>query len=342
MDFEDQLVIVSCGHRKWLDNKDAEAIAKLAKYQDVKFSVVPEPKILALRLMAREYFALADTLTETKNRLCTDLYLLFPGFLNIFSSPFGKTALAVLKEYPSPKAIRQADRAYLTELIAQNARKSLAWASAKVDALLEISNFANAMPPELAVLDSKIAIHLGTILQLQASQAAIERQLHEMVDAEDFPVDARRYIELLDDMPGVGFITAATLVAEIGDFSLFKSPKALVAFFGIDPSVNQSGKFTGDRNKISKRGTRFGRRVLFTVAMASIRTTRNGQPINAVLREYYQKKCVTKKKKVALVAVMHKLLHYMFAVLRDGKPYQVRKPEQHQTWRQDKLQVVAA
>ncbi|KLU38950.1 MAG: hypothetical protein AA931_11490 [Peptococcaceae bacterium 1109] len=116
----------------------------------------------------------------------------------------------------------------------------------------------------------------------------------------------------------------------------------MVAFFGIDPSVNQSGKFTGDRNRISKRGTRFGRRVLFTVAMASIRTTRNGQPINPVLRDFYQNKCVNKKKKVALVAVMHKLLHYMFAVLRDGKPYHVRKPEHHQSWRGDKLQLVAA
>ncbi|HHU61314.1 MAG TPA: IS110 family transposase [Natronincola sp.] len=324
------------------DNKDAEAIAKLAKYQDVKFSLVPEPQILALRMMAREYFALADTLTEIKNRLCTDLYLLFPGFLSIFSNPFGKTALAVLREYPSPKAVQQADREHLTALIAKNARKGLAWASAKVDALLEISNLTNAMPAELSVLDSKITINLEMILQLQNSQLAIEKQLHEMVDAEDFPAAARRYIELLDDMPGVGFITAVTLVAEIGDFSLFKSPKALVAFFGIDPSVNQSGKFTGDRNKISKRGTRFGRRVLFTVAMASVRTNRNGQPINAVLREYYQKKCVNKKKKVALVAVMHKLLHYMFAVLRDGKPYQVRKPEQHQTWRRDKLHLVAA
>ena len=78
---------------------------------------MPEPKILALRMMAREYFALADTLTEIKNRLCTDLYLLFPGFLNIFSNPFGKAALAVLREYPSPKAIRQADREHLTTLI---------------------------------------------------------------------------------------------------------------------------------------------------------------------------------------------------------------------------------
>ena len=143
-------------------------------------------------------------------------------------------------------------------------------------------------------------------------------------------------------MPGIGFITAVTLIAEIGDFNLFKSAKALVAFFGIDPYINQSGKFNGDKNKISKRGTRFRRRVLFTAAMASIRTTRNGQPVNSVLRDYYQAKCVNKKNKVALVAVTNKMLQYIFAVLRDDKPYEVRKPECHQSWRKNKLQSVAA
>jgi len=77
-----------------------------------------------------------------------------------------------------------------------------------------------------------------------------------MIDSKEFPAKARRNVELLDEIPGVGFLTAATLIAEIGDFSLFNSPKALTAFFGLDPSVNQSGKFNGDRNKISKRGTR--------------------------------------------------------------------------------------
>ncbi len=43
-----------------------------------------------------------------------------------------------------------------------------------------------------------------------------------------------------------------------------------------------------------------------------------------------------KKKKVALVAVMHKLLNYIFAVLRDEKSFALRSPEDHQTWRQAK------
>ncbi|OLN25085.1 IS110 family transposase [Desulfosporosinus metallidurans] len=324
------------------DKKDAEAIARLAKYQDVKVSMVPEPQILALRMMTREYYALSDMLTEMKNRLCTDLYLLFPGFLNAFSGTLGKTALAVLKSYPSPRAIQKADLETLTLLISKTSRKSSAWASNKVKQLQECAQLASSMPQEFSLLDAKIKVHIDGIENMQTSLNGIEAQIHTMIESDQFPASARRNIELLDEIPGIGFLTAATLIAEIGDFTLFKSPKAFTAFFGIDPSVNQSGKFNGDRNKISKRGTRFGRRVLFTAAMASIRTTRKGEEINPVMRDFYTSKCVNKKKKVALVAVMHKLLHYIFAVLRDQKSFEIRKPEDHQSWRTTKLQPVAA
>jgi len=324
------------------DNKDSEAIARLAKYQDVKVSTMPEPQILVLRMMTREYYAVSDMLTVMKNRLCTDLYLLFPGFLNVFSGPFGKTALAVLKNYPSPRAIRDADTDVLTLLISKTSRKSSEGASNKVALLCDCARLASSMPSEFSLLDTKIKFHIDGIEHMQACLNGIEAQVHTMIESSQFPANAKRNIELLDEIPGVGFFTAATLLAEIGDFSLFNSPKALTAFFGLDPSVNQSGKFKGDQNKISKRGTRIGRRVLFTVAMASIRRTRNGKQINPVLRDFYASKCVSKKKKVALVAVMHKLLHYIFAVLRDQKTFKFRKPEDHQSWREDKPQPVAA
>lgn len=322
------------------DNKDAEAIAKLAKYQDVKFSMMPEPQILALRMMVREYYSRSDMLTEMKNRLCTDLYQLFPGFLDVFSNPFGKTALAVLSAYPSPKDVLSADSDELLELISKSGRKGEKWSAKKVEQLLETAQLSLSMPNEFALLDSKIRFHLDGIDSFKKSLTAIESQLHSIIDSSDFPDTARKHIELLDQMPGVGFISAVTLIAEINDFSLFKSPKAFTAFFGIDPSVNQSGKFTGDRNRISKRGTRIGRRVLFTMALSSIRTTRSGDSINPILRDYYLKKCVSKKKKVALVAVMHKLLHYIFAVLRDLKPFEFRSPQEHKAWRNNKLQTV--
>lgn len=109
----------------------------------------------------------------------------------------------------------------------------------------------------------------------------------------------------------------------------FSNPDKLVAFFGIDPSVKQSGQFEGTQNKMSKRGSRLLRRVLFTTALANVRKKRNGKEHNPVLYDFYRKKCINKVKKVALGAAMHKMVFTIFAVLRDKKPFELRKPEEH-------------
>jgi transposase len=131
-------------------------------------------------------------------------------------------------------------------------------------------------------------------------------------------------LELLCSIPGIGLMTAATILAEVGDFSLFQKPNKLVAYLGIDPSVKQSGKFEGTQNKMSKRGSRFLRRVLYTTALANIRKKCNGELNNPVLHKFYKKKCVNKPKMVALGAVMHKLVDIIFAVLRDKKPFELK------------------
>ena len=124
--------------------------------------------------------------------------------------------------------------------------------------------------------------------------------------------------------------TAVTLIAEIGNIHAFKKPKQLVAFFGIDPSVNQSGKFNSSKNKMSKRGTRIGRKALYAVVLTSIRNKRNGEANNPVLQQYYKENLKGKPKKVAFIAVMHKLLKYIFSVIKNQEPFEIRDPRVHE------------
>jgi transposase len=311
------------------DKRDALAIAKAARQEDLSLSLVPEPQILSLRMLIREYFALADNLTDCKLRFSNDLHLLFPGFRQVFTDPFSAAALAILRIYPSLQSFKSANIEELTGVVAKAARRSTNWAKEKLARLLDYALIADSIGLVAVILEEKLRIQIQTIEALAVSMARIETVIRQQVMSDDFPKIVRQSIELLDDMPAIGFISAVTLLAEIGDFSKFNSPKAVTAFFGIDPSVNQSGKFNGDRMKMSKRGTKLGRRVLYTIAMASIRKTKTGDPINPVLKTYYEAKTVSKKKKVALVAIMHKLVHYIFAVLRDQKPFECRLPEDH-------------
>lgn len=138
-----------------------------------------------------------------------------------------------------------------------------------------------------------------------------------------------KQIRLLQTITGVGFLSAVTIMCEIGDFSYFKNPKQLFAYFGLDPTVRQSGQFNATDVHMSKRGSRIARRALFAVALASIRSNRNGIPLNPVLMAYYKKKCESKAKMVAIGAIMHKLCNIIFAVLRDAKPFVLIKPDEH-------------
>lgn len=68
---------------------------------------------------------------------------------------------------------------------------------------------------------------------------------------------------------------------------------------------------------------------MYAVALASIRNSRKGNPINKVLLDYYQTNLKGKKAKVALVAIMHKIINYIFAILRNQTPFEQRDHKIH-------------
>lgn len=108
-----------------------------------------------------------------------------------------------------------------------------------MNALLEITTQALSMPMEFDILSLKIKTHVENIENFQNRLDGLIDQLKVMIQSPDFPAKERRYIELLEGMPGIGFLTAVTLIAEIGDFSKFHSPKAFVAFsVSIRASIN--------------------------------------------------------------------------------------------------------
>lgn len=111
-------------------------------------------------------------------------------------------------------------------------------------------------------------------------------------------------------------IAAATILAEIGDIHRFKNSSALVAFAGIDPTVRQSGEFNSIHNHMSKRGSPYLRHAIF---LAATTCSFHNSPLNA----YYKKKREQGKHHLtATGAVARKLTTVIYAVLRNGKPYE--------------------
>lgn len=219
----------------------------------------------------------------------------------------------------------------MISLIQKNSRKSLKWATAKYELLISKAKEFTALSINNSSNIAMLGVYISMTKTLEENLMKVLKAIRLLI-AEDMAKDVPMMaftLELLQSIPGIGLLTAATILAEIGDFSAFSKPGKLVAYFGIDPSVMQSGEFTGTRNKMSKRGSRLLRRVLFTAALANIRTKRNNQACNPIIMEFYKQKCQSKPKKVALGAVMRKLVCIIFAVLRDRKPYELRSPQEH-------------
>jgi transposase len=127
--------------------------------------------------------------------------------------------------------------------------------------------------------------------------------------------------ELLVSIPGIGNMSAAILIAEIGDLSKFDSPKSLVAFFGLAPKEHSSGTSVRGRAGISKMGNPRVRRVLY---MAALSAKRKNEPIV----EFCQRLKGQKPTKVIHVAVMRKLLHQAFGVLTHEESFNPHKEKE--------------
>jgi transposase len=120
---------------------------------------------------------------------------------------------------------------------------------------------------------------------------------------------------LLTTIDGIGPQTAARLIAELGDPAQFHSPAALAAYVGVVPALRQSGKRVSSRAGLTPIGHATLRAKLWMPVLTAVRK-------NPWLRSYYERlRARGKLPKVALVAVMRKLLVAVYIVATQRRPF---------------------
>ena len=312
------------------DRFDSKKAALVGLKPDLKVSLMPSDLALNLRNLSREYYDLMDNRSAYVNKLQGELRMVFPQYLKIFSKITTNTSLTLLENYTSPDAFLRASKDEIIDSIHSTARFGLTYAINKYNAIIQAANDANSFGYSVSSNFKRIRLYIRFIRNYDDEISFILSDMHELVDANE-TTDFVKQIHLIESYKGAGFLSAVSLMGEVGDFSAISSPKQLFAYFGLDPAVKQSGKFEGSKITMSKRGSRIARRVLHTMALISISKNRDGSAKNPVLRDYYLKKCQSKPKMVALGAVMHKVCNIVFAILRDEKEFTIITPEEHQT-----------
>ena len=310
------------------DKYDAQRIALLGLRPGLKTSIIPNDEIAAVKALLREYHAMKKETSMYICRLKNQLRQVFPQYLPIFSKVNGKASLVVLSQHPTPNAVLDAGVDALAEVIQKTAGKGKAMARKKAEDLLTAAKEALSFGHGNSGITFLILHYVEMIRILDQQTATVLKQIKQSLSERPDSVLTRQ-TKLLESIPGAGFLTAVTIVCEIGDFSAFRRPKQLYSYFGLDPAVRQSGNSAGTDLKISKRGSSYARRCFYVLALQSVSLRINGEPKNPVLRSYYQNKCKYKAKMTALGAVMHKLCNIVFAVLRDETPFMLISPQEH-------------
>ena len=310
------------------DKFDSKKLALIALKPNLKTSVMPSDFVLNIRNLVREYYRLIDQRSAYVNKLTAILKVSFPEYISVFSKITVNTSLALLDKYPSPDALLSARKSSVIKLIRKTARFGEAYAENQYDKLVAAAKSAAIFGHSLPSDTELIRLYISMIRTYDDAAKQIMQSVRTIAESHPDELFIKQ-IRLLETIKGCGFLSAVTLMCEIGDFSVFSSPKKLYAYLGLDPAVKQSGKFNGTNVKLSKRGSTLARRVLHMMALNNIGLKRDGSPKNPVLREYYDKKCLSKTKMIALSAVIHKLCNIIFAILRDTKSFEIITPQQH-------------
>ncbi len=290
------------------DSIDSFLIAEVIRFGQFTTTSMADENILAMRQLCRYRDSVISSRTEIKLRISTIMEQIFPEYEKQFSSLWLSTSMGILEKYLTPENIENAPIDELFEIIKDKSHNKL--------------TMKKAISIREAAADT---------FGIKIAQDAFSFQLKQLIDRMNFldkqieALDCQilEYYEKFDcylhTIPGIGMIAAATILAEIGDINRFKSSSALVAFAGIDPTVRQSGEFSSTHNHMSKRGSPYLRHAIF---LAATTCSFHNSPLNA----YYKKKREQGKHHLtATGAVARKLTTVIYAVLRDGKPYEPKK-----------------
>lgn len=167
---------------------------------------------------------------------------------------------------------------------------------------LKAGNVPSAVVPSLEAL----------IAYLEAEMARVKQQIKAYVQQHP---KLKQQSDLLVTIPGIGELTAWTLLAEIPDITAFSSARHLAAFAGLTPREKQSGTSVKGKPRLCKIGNGRIRKGLYMPAVVA-------RSCNPAIRLFSKRLAVNGKCKMAIIgACMRKLLHLAYGVLKSGKPF---------------------
>ena len=282
-------------HKK-TDKIDSEVIVQLALNNMIQPSRVFPKDHRDFRSYVRLRLTLVQKRTDLKNEAHSILASEILNLKNVLTDIFGKNGRMILSGISSGKTVDQ-----IIASLSPNVRTKSAQIREGLDK--EISQSAAF----------RLQICLKVIKSLDDEIEALEKEIFNYAY-----INHKREMEILMSVPGIGELGAATLIAEIGNFTDFSSGDKLASWLGIVPNVYQSAdKYYNGR--ITKRGSKTARWILIQIAQAAARTK------NSKLKEFFNRKKKSIGHSKAIVALTRKIATIIWHLITKDEMYEDEK-----------------
>ena len=292
---------------KKTDLKDPKTIAKLVVDGRYSYPYLPEGIYADLREAVSSRERIVKELNAITNRIKRWLKIYFPEYLVVYKNFSAESGLTVLESAPLPQDVLRLGPEGVNQLWRDKKLRAVGMKRALT--LVEAAHNSIGLPG-----GSCARMELQLLLEdFRTKQNQLEK-ITEVLEEETLRVP---YADKLLAIKGVGLITVAGFLAEVGDIRRFDSPKQIQKLAGLEVKENSSGKHRG-RSSISKRGRKRLRKILFQVMLPMIQN-------NAEFGEIYQYFTTRQKNplkgKQAIIAAGCKLIRVFYAILKHGVDY---------------------
>jgi len=286
------------------DKKDAITIARLIKDGRFFNPYLPEDIYAELRVLTSARVNVMKRHNAVKNTITAILDEYFPEIKKVWKKPIdGKAARQVLKSCPFPTIIQNMSEEEILMEIKKAVKKTVG--IKKVHELMEAAEASIGVDYGLESAKLRLGLLLGELEIIEQNIDKIETSMNQMINKSG-------YAELMLSIKGIGIVTAASFLGEIGDPLRFQNARQIMNYAGYNLVEDSSGK-NKSGTCISKRGRGQLRNLLYQMALTMVGT-------NAEMKELH-KYLTTRsknplKKKQSLVVISKKIITVIYSLLK--------------------------
>lgn len=294
------------------DMKDPKTIAKLViegRYSEVE---MPNGIYANLRVTNESRLRIQEDKKAISNRIKRWIKIYFPEYDKVFCDWSKKASMKILKSIPMPEDINGKSIEEICQIWKDEKIRAVGKTRAK--ALLEAANKSIGRKEGIESAREELQLILEEYelkeKHYEKIMINLERQCSEIPNAK-----------LLMEIKGIGLITVAGFISEVGEINKYESAKQIQKLAGLALKENSSGKHKG-QTTISKQGRRKLRCLLFQAAMPLVSKNKEFKEIH----EYYTTREKNPlKKKQSIIAISCKVIRVFYAVLSKGIKYDATK-----------------